>query len=276
MSDRVKRILKITGFIVIVLLLGWGVWALFFRAPGTSVVPGRVVSVAPGQLPEVSEGAGGRVVDTTLDQRNLAPEAEPTPQEPDVVAAGGRTVVSSLTPSRAEFNTLARNGSLNYYDERDERFYRINPAGGAPIPLSDQVFRSVESVSWSNSGAAAILEFPDGSNIFYDFERKVQATLPPEAQEFSFSPDDSQLAYEYIGESEDDRWIIAASPTGEGQEFVQPLGRQSRNVAVDWSPSGEVVATFREPTSSLGEEVFFIGLHDENFLSLQTNGLGFL
>jgi len=39
MSDRTKLILKITGFIVIVILLGWGMWALFFRAPGASVVP---------------------------------------------------------------------------------------------------------------------------------------------------------------------------------------------------------------------------------------------
>ncbi|MBI2050629.1 MAG: hypothetical protein HYT31_02390 [Parcubacteria group bacterium] len=276
MSDRVKLILKITGFILIVILLGWGIWVLFFRSPGTSVVPGRVVSPAPGQLPDVGTGPGGRVVDTTLDQRNLAPESEPEPQEPDVVAAGGRTVVSSITPSRADFNTLSQSGSLNYYDGRDERFYRINPAGGDPVPLSDRVFRSVSDVVWSNSGSSAVLEFPDGSNIFYDFERNIQATLPPEAQEFSFSPNDSQLAYEYIGESESDRWIVTSSPSGEGQELVQALGTQSRNVSVNWSPTNQIIATFREPTSSEGEEVFFIGLNDENFLSLQTNGIGFL
>ncbi|MBI1961554.1 MAG: hypothetical protein HYS45_02540 [Parcubacteria group bacterium] len=275
MSDRVKLILKIIGFIIIVILLGWGMWALFFRSPGVSVVPGRAVSPPSGQLPDVGTGPGGRVVDTTLDQRNLAPELEPEPTQPDVVAAGGRTVVASLTPSRAEFNTLTPSGSLNYYDERDERFYRINPTGGEPIPLSDQVFRSVSDVAWSNSGSSAILEFPDGSNIFYDFERNIQATLPPEAQEFSFAPNDSQLAYEYIGESESDRWIIKSNPTGEGEEMVQALGKESRNVAVNWSPNNQVVATFREPTSSEGEEVFFVGFNNENFLSLQTNGLGF-
>ena len=276
MSERAKLILQITGFVMVVILLGWGIWALFFRAPGTSVVPGRVIPVAPGQLPDVSEGPGGRVVDTTREeQRVLVPEPPPVQQEPDLVAAGGRTQVASLTPSRADFNTLASGGMLNYYDERDERFYRINPTGGAPVLLSDKVFRSVESVAWSHGGSSAILEFPDGSNIFYDFERNIQATLPPEAQEFSFSPDDSQLAYEYIGESEADRWIIASSPTGEGQELVQALGKESRNVNVSWSPTGEVIATYREPTSGEGEEVFFIGLNDENFLSLQTNGLGF-
>ncbi|OJI06368.1 hypothetical protein BK004_03955 [bacterium CG10_46_32] len=274
MSDRTKLILKIIGFIAIVLLLGWGIWALFFRSPGTSIVPGQV-SAPSGQLPDIGAGTGGRVVDTTGDARNLAPEPAAEPVAPDLVASGGRTLVSSITPSRADFSAVSSNGSLNYYDARDERFYRVNPAGGAPMPLSDQVFRSVESVVWSNNGTTAVLEFPDGSNIFYDFNRNIQATLPPEAQEFSFSPDDSQLAYEYIGESEDDRWIITSSPDGQGEELVQALGKQSRNVKVDWSPNNQVIATFREPTSSAGEEVFFIGLNNENFLSLQTNGLGF-
>ncbi len=275
MSDRATFILKVIGFIAIVILLGWGMWALFFRSPGTSVAPGRVVSPVPGQLPDVGAGPGGRVVDTAADQRNLAPEPSAEPVPPDVVAAGGRTVVASLTPSRAEFNTLTANGSLNYYDARDERFYRINPAGGTPIPLSDQVFRSVSDVSWSNNGDSAVLEFPDGSNIFYDFGRGIQATLPPEAQEFSFSPDDGQLAYEYIGESESDKWIVVSNPDGQGEELVQALGRESRNVAVNWSPNNQAIATFREPTSSEGEEVFFVGFNNENFLSLQTNGLGF-
>ncbi|MDZ4221488.1 MAG: hypothetical protein U1C18_01290, partial [Patescibacteria group bacterium] len=249
--------------------------ALFFKAPGASVIPGR--DAAPqGRLPDVSEGTGGRVIDATLqDQRTLVPEPDAVPREPDTVAAGGRTLVSSITPSRAEFNTIASSGSLNYYNESDGRFYRVNPAGGDPVQLSDTIFRSVENVAWSNSGNTAILEFPDGSNIFYDFERNIQATLPAEAQEFSFSPDDSALAYEYIGESEQDRWIIASGPDGQGQELIQALGRQSRNVKVDWSPTGKVIATYREPTSREGEEVFFVGLNGENFLSLQTNGIGY-
>ena len=31
-----------------------------------------------------------------------------------------------------------------------------------------------------------------------------------------------------------------------------------RNVNVNWSPTGQVIATYREPTSSEGEEVFFV------------------
>ena len=169
---------------------------------------------------------------------------------------------------------MTNKGNFNYYDWRDGKFYTLDPEG-RPYALSDEIFRNVENVSWSNSGDKAILEFPDGSNIYYDFETGQRATLPKEAQEFAFSPDDSQLAYEYIGASEDDRWIISSTPDGQAQALIQPLGQESRNVKVDWSPNNQVIATFREPTSSFGEEVFFIGFNNENYLSLQTNGLGF-
>jgi hypothetical protein len=275
LSPRIKFILQIFGFIVLVILLAWALWAVFFRSSGVSIIPGRTVELPQGQLPDIATGPGGRVVDTAAPTRLSTLVQEPLPEEvADVVAAGGRTRVTELTRDRAEFNSLTSRGSFNYYDLRNERFYQVSP-GAEPRLLSSKAFPSVDNVTWSHNGSSAILEFPDGSNVYYDFARDVQATLPQQAQEFSFSQNDSELAYEYIGEAEDDRWIIRASVDGQGQELIQPLGRESRNVAVDWSPNNQVIATFREPTGSLGEEVFFIGFNNENFLSLQTNGLGF-
>ena len=278
MSDRLKLILQILGFIIIIILLAWGVWAVFFRTPGRSIVPLRGPRVEePTGLPQIGVGPSGRVIDIDIrTPSTLVPEPELLGQDrPDVVAAGGRTLVDTITQSRSEFSTLSSNGMFNYYDPRDERFYRLSPSGGEPVPLSSEVFRSVQDATFSNNGNSAILEFPDRSNIYYNFDTGVRATLPLQAQEFVFSPDDDQLAYEYIGEAEDDRWIITATPDGQGQQLIQPLGKESRNVAVNWSPNNQVIATFREPTSGLGEEVFFIGFNNENYLSLQTNGLGF-
>ena len=69
MPDRTKLILKIIGFIAIVLIMAWGIWAMFFRTQGTSVFPGRIISIEEqGQLPEVMEGLSGAVIDT---ERNL-------------------------------------------------------------------------------------------------------------------------------------------------------------------------------------------------------------
>ncbi|PIQ80359.1 MAG: hypothetical protein CO042_03505 [Parcubacteria group bacterium CG_4_9_14_0_2_um_filter_41_8] len=275
MSDRTKLILKILGFIAIVLIMAWIIWALFFKAPSQSYIPGRTTQTQEqGQLPQTQEGPGGQVIDTTQRPSTLVPEETPQAPGPDIVASGSRTLAKQITPTRADFSAMTSSGNFNYYDWRDEKFYRVTP-GSNPSLLSDEIFRSVESAAWSHNGDTAILEFPDKSNIYYNFETGQQATLPREAQEFTFSPDDNQLAYEYIGASEDDRWIITSSPDGQGQQLIQPLGKESRNVKVDWSPNNQVIATYRNPTSSFGEEVFFIGFNEENNLSLQTNGIGF-
>ncbi len=275
MSDKAKFILKIFGFIAIVLLFAWAIWALFFRSSNQRLIPGIAIFEEKSGLPEIKEGPSGTIVDTPQTQLPVLPEEYASEEEVSIIAAGGRTKADVLIDDRAEYATLSSSGRFNYYDWRDEKFYALTP-GGAPVPLSDEIFRSVEDVYWSNNGNSAVLEFPDGSNIYYDFNSGKRATLPKEAQEFSFSPDDGLLSYEYIGQTKDDRWIVVSSPDGQGQTLVQEIGDESRNVKVDWSPNNQVVATFRDMTSSIGEEVFFIGFNNENFLSLQTNGVGFL
>lgn len=273
MSSRTKLILQISAFVAAVVLIIWGIWAVFFRAPGAPIIPFQAPEVAPGGLPTI--GPGGAP--------NLAPEAgvsllepEPAPQAkgPDTVAQGGLTETQAITNTRAEFSAYTSTG-FSYYNENDGRFYRLSSGGGEPVLLSDEAFNSVQNVSWASSGDKAVLEFPDGSNIFYDFKTKDKATLPRDGQEFSFSASGEALAYEYIGQGESDRWIVASQPNGEGRQLVQPLGNEAHNTQIAWSPDNQVVAMYREPTSALGEEIFFIGLNDENFLSLQTNGLGF-
>ena len=277
MSDRLKLTLQISGFIVITLAIAWSIWLVFFRAtPQQAPLPDDT-GLLPGGLPANEEGFGGRVIDDETDDssRTLRPETSQTgAQEPDTIASGGRVIADPITRDKADFVNLGASG-FNYYDEVSGNFYTISPQGGEPVPLSNQRFPGVESVAWAQSGSKAVLEFPDGSNILYDFDNQKQISLPRAAQEFSFSPDENQIAYEYIGINEDDRWIVVSDDNGQGQRLVQPLGNQSGNVQVDWSPTKKIVATFREPTSSAGDEVFFIGLNGENFLSLQTNGLGF-
>jgi hypothetical protein len=274
MTERKKLLLQILVFVLVVVLLAWALWVVFFKSSSSSYIPGIETQTPSTGLPQSGEGGSGRVIDQK-GPTTLSPESgETVEEELDVVAAGGRTLVNALTSTRAEFNTLTSSGGFNYYNSSDEKFYRLQP-GGSPVLLSDEVFRAVDNVAWSNGGESAILEFPDGSNIYYNFDTKQRATLPKEAQEFSFSQDDKELAYEYIGQAEDDRWIITSSPDGLGQQLIEPIGKESNNIKVDWSPNNKVVATYREPTSTTGEEVFFVGFNGENYLSLQTNGLGF-
>lgn len=275
MHPRITVLLQITGFVLAVVIIGWGIWAVFFRAPGAPIVPGILEPAGEGgRLPEIGEGPSGQVIEPT-GPSTLIPEPAESAGEPDAVAAGGRTLASPLTQERVAFPSLAAGGNFRYYNESDGRFYRLSSSGGEPVLLSNERFPSVEKVTWSGSGERAVLEFPDGSNIVYNFSTGERATLPRAASEFSFSPDEQSLAYEYLPANADDRWVIVSDTSGQGQQFVQPIGRESVNIQVAWSPNNQVVATYREPTSSAGEEVFFIGLAGENFLSLQTGGLGF-
>jgi hypothetical protein len=266
--------LKIGGFIVVVVLIAWAIWALFFRLPKAVVKPQPQAGPA-GQLPAIGEGPAGRVVEQPAAQPLLEPERPVLePEQPAPVAAGGRTQVDVITDSRAEFSTLSGNG-FNYYDSRDGRFYSISRAGGEPVLLSDEQFPNVESITWGKSGERAVLEFPDGANIVYNFKTKEKATLPRQAEDFAFTREEDRLAYKYVGDSFDDRFLVVSEPNGQGQEILRPLGDEVNNVQVAWSPNEQVVALFRESVSAAGEEVMFVGLHNENWLTLQTNGIGF-
>ena len=273
MPPRLKLSLQIIGFIAAVAVLAWAIWAVFFRVPGADLVPGETEISEPGSLPAIGDGQGGRVIDQGAASL-LEPEAAAPSAGVDQVASGGRTIAEELTGTRADFFTAASNG-FNYYNETDGRFYRISKNGGEPVAISDEVFNGVEKATWDKVGARAILEFPDGSNIFYDFKTKERATLPKAGRDFSFSAGGEALSYKYMGQNEADRWLVVSEPNGEGQELIQALGDKGYNVQVNWNPNNQVVATYRESTSAAGEEVFLIGLNGENFPSLQTNGLGF-
>ncbi len=274
MSDRAKLIIRILAFVLAVVILGWAIWAVFFRTPGTSVIPGRPVPGAPGQLPVNVAGGERRIVEPGPPSL-LVPEPAASQAAVDTVAAGGRTRVESLSAERADFMSVNASGGFNYYNSDDGKFYRLSAQGGERVAITDEAFRGADNVTWSDNGERVVLEFPDGANIFYDLNTKERATLPRAARTFDFSPTGSQVAYQYIGPGVDDRWIVVSEANGQGQTLVQPLGNEAQNVQVAWSPNNEVIATFRQSTSPLGEEVFFIGFNNENFLSLQTNGLGF-
>ncbi|MDP1709969.1 MAG: hypothetical protein Q8L21_03715, partial [Candidatus Komeilibacteria bacterium] len=272
MSDRMKLMIKILIFVFLIVFFAWAIWATFFRTPGTSLVPGAATPTEQGQLPTIGTGPGGKVI-TEGGTSLLEPEPANPTAVVDTVASGGRTSAEPITSEPASFSTIT-GANFNFYNENDGRFYRISKNGGEPVLLSSDVFNNVSNVNWAANSDKAVLEFPDGSNIFYDFTTKERATLPKAARDFSFSTSGEALGYKYVGQSPDDRWLVTSSPNGENQKLIEPLADEFNNVAVNWSPNNQIVATFRESTGS-GEEVFFLGQNNENFLSLQTNGLGF-
>lgn len=271
-SDRAKRIFQIVGFIAVATIIGLALYWVFFRTP-----PRQVAAPVPPTFPGATP-TGGLVPSPPAAPRLSAPVAPPSvPPSPTPEALGGPTEVTTLTTSATLAPSLATDGSsLVYYNRTDGRFYRITTDGKVEL-MSERVFFNVSSVSWAPDRAQAILEYPDGSNILYNFNTQRAATLPRHWQKFDFSPDSNALAFLSLGLDEDSRWLAIANPDGSGTKPIEPLGKNADKVQVAWSPGGQIVG-FSKTGSPQGlneQEILFIGANKENFRSLVVNGINF-
>jgi len=275
--------------------MGYGIYVFFFKSPivsqvvdqgnqatqssdgGVSRLPGSstgqgstggIQNAIPSEATstiEVVSPSGGQGVDVPL----------PEGQRPSAVAHGGPTLVSPLSLRTAVFPNLS-NGKAVFYDKNEGKFYRLDPKTGDIRTLSDKVFSSVENVTWSPQGTKAVLEFPDKSKVVYDFDTGKQNTIPKEWTDFSFSNTGQQLAFQYVSPYDtSNNWLAIAGDDGSNIRKIEPVGDQRANVAVNWKPTGEIVATFREGKDVETQEVTFIGLNDENYKSLPLTGRGF-
>ena len=280
MSDRLKRVLLILSFLAVCVGLGFAIYWVFFRSVPTPAVPGSV-EAGTGRLPIAGQGSpspsGGNplVFEPSLPQNPARtplalPEAQPT-------APVSRTQVVSEAITRALSPATTRDSSVRFYNPTDGLFYRIT-ADGLQIPLSDKPFYDVQGVSWGKASDKAILTFPDGSHIFYDFATGKQTTLPKYWDEFDFSPNDAQIVSKSVGNNEDNRFLVVADSDGSNARALEELGQNQDKVHVSWSPNNQTVAyAFTgEPLGFDRQNVVLVGQHHENFKNLVVEGRGFI
>lgn len=277
LSETTKKIFIISGFAIVVVVLAFAIYFVFFRgAPSSPIVSGPAtnepINLPSGQLPDSiignvnqefigsSEELGGEI--------NLLPEGLTSFTQEKSLAIEQATNGQALAPKSSA-------GGINYYAPADNKFYRLNNQGESQ-ELSAVSFYNVENVTWSNDGAKAVLEYPDGANIVYDFNSGKQYTLPKEFEEFSFSSNGSEIAAKVIGERPEHNWLVTSNIDGSGIKFVEPMGENSDKVAVNISPNGQVVALYAKNTGANDQEVLLIGRNQENFYSLKTLGRGFV
>jgi phage baseplate assembly protein gpV len=260
-----KKILLIILFIAFAAGAGYGIYYFFFRpAPAEEIVEEYEEYIPPSGLP----GAGG---------------AKPKPAEAEIpagvslIAKGGLTYVSTLTDGNILGATMSDNGrTMSFYNKADGKFYRLTPAGDI-TQIGNKTFYNVEDVSWSPDSAKAVLEYPDGSNIIYDFASEKQITLPKHWEEFEFSPDSEKIAAKSMDEDPDNRWLVTVNSDGTGTQPIELLGNNANKVQIAYSPTGQVVA-FSSTGEAQGfsrQDILLLGLNGENFKALRVNGLGF-
>lgn len=268
---NVKKILLVVGFIILVLGLGFALYWVFFR---TVTPPEGNANFNAGNLPDIVNG-NVSIINNNINQTNdfALPWQDYVSDRISDVANGGLTRVDKLSDNEVKAISSGPNG-VQYYDVDDQKFYRIGEDGQIE-ELSGKQFYQVEEVTWTNNGAKAILEYPDGSNILYDFERDRQVTLPKEMEDFSFDASGNKIAAKWIGPTDDDNWIVTANDDGSSMSLVQPLGDQSHNTFVGFSPDNQVAVMYRKYVDAQRQEVYPIGINGESFKSFVVNGAGF-
>lgn len=268
-------------FLFAVIIFGLLLYIFFFKpAPQRPVTQENIN--ADGELPITNEPLVlpkeniNQPISLTQEQNiNAALQASPS-------ARGGLTYISTLSSLQAKGFTLSSNGNnMLFWNSEDSKFYQINPDGKAAL-LIDQRFYDIDNIAYASTKDKAIIEFPDGANVSYNFTSKEQVTLPKHWEDFHFAPKGDTVALKSMGLNPENNWLAISNPDGSGSKPIQGLGTNADKVLINWSPDMIVVAMFvtaatdtRSSGPSEQQEVFFIGKNDENFKSMLVEGFNF-
>lgn len=182
------------------------------------------------------------------------------------------SLVENINPNITKgVSTNIKSNSLNFYDYEKEQFYKINK-DGSQVLLSDKQFYKVQEVTWSPVEDQAILEYPDGSTIFYDFDKEEQHTLPNNWMYFDFDNTGSQIAFVEDDVQADYRWLSIANPDGTNKTLLEHLGENAYKVQVGWSPNHQIVAQYPVIDNMSRSTVYSLGQYGENFQAIYVDG----
>ncbi len=273
MSDRTKKILFAIFFVTFSLGMGYALYYMFFHVTAPGAPTEQPVSSFGGTLPP--SGAGTPPTTTgAISEGGVLPSsgeaAPPTITGPinTQLLRDGITQAVSPTPDGS---------GARFYNPEDGRFYRVTTDGTVTL-LGEKQFFNVQKVNWGKQDDQAILEFPDGSNVFYDFEQKAQVTLPKHWEGFDFSPTDDHVVAKSIGVDPNNRFLITTNPNGTESTAIEALGNNGDLVTPSWSPNNQIIAFSKtgEAQGDNQEEILLIGKNHENFRSLIAPGQDFL
>jgi hypothetical protein len=277
MNENLKRALFIVAFLVIVIGAGYGIYILLFKGDSPILRPPTSTSTTPGELPIGGPG-GPSGTGTTPGGPGTLPVTPGQPFDPSLPTGVPQTNRTSILRSDISRNiSINPSGAVRGYDPLSGKFYKVN-ADGTTTELSSQAFYGVDQVSWGKRTDKAVLSYPDGSNILYDFQTQKQVTLPKHWDDFDFSPLDDAIAAKSMGNNEDNRFLVISNPDGTNAQPVQELGNNGDKVHVSWSPSDQIVG-YSFTGNPLGfdrQQVLLIGKNQENFRGLDVEGRGFI
>lgn len=267
-----KRILIIATGLGFVILSIIGIYFLFFYSSSNedNFTQEPIVEESDGQintgLPTVGLSTGGN-------ETNVNPEEDTTEDTVASVVGSQQQLVTKYIESAVTALDVKNGLGARYYQPSTGFFYK-KLSDGTSVPLSDRQFNNVKNVIWSNKDKA-VIEYPDGANIVYDFVKQQQYTLPAQLHDFAFNNQADVLAAKVTGPLIEDNWLVTISSDGSDLSYVESMGKNGNKVQTLWSPNGQVVAIFADNNGSDSNKIVPIGLNGENYESFNTIGRGF-
>jgi hypothetical protein len=271
-SETQKKIIFIIFFLSFTIGTGYALYYFFFRpAPTATTTP----TETPSDTYQGVFGTSGDRVPGDATTGDTGPTSLPIAQ--DAAALSPSEDTNLLRNSVTQALSVSSNGDTRFYDPLDGKFYTLD-ADNNPIQLSNRQFSNVDTIEWSNTSDQAILEFPDGSNIFYDFDGERQVTLPSHWEDFEFSPKDNNIVAKSIGLDEDNRYLISATADGNEITALYHLGNNADRVIPSYSPTGQVIGFSKtgDPQPDNGEKILLLGKNHQQYKALSVAGKGFI
>lgn len=290
MNEKLKKILYVIGFLILSALIAFLIYFLFFRdlviedpidlgeeteepsKPGTSL---------PG-----SEDGGQNIIDIGIDEENENNEDEDSEsipggssqeteyQAPSEIADGGKTITEIISFENSYNPTLSPGGDILSYNKETGEFSRLDIETGESIILDSISYKGAENIEWSPDSTKVLAEFPDGSNVIYDFDKNRQYVLPTNWYNFDFTKDSSGLIFLTESTDPNKRWLSTSNIDGSNYNPIENLGENEKFVDVIYSPNDQYIALSRtgSPLGLWRQQVIPIGLNDENFKAIEIEG----
>ncbi|MCF7795707.1 hypothetical protein K9M42_01290 [Patescibacteria group bacterium] len=287
MSERLKKILYVIGFLLLSILIAFLIYFFFFRdfvidEPIDLGEETEEQTGSTGGLTGSPEG-GQNIIDVDIDEEedededsSLVPveDTEEDYQPPSELASGGKTLSEIISFENTYNPTLSPGGDILSYNKDTGEFSRLDTESGESIIFDSISYKGAETIEWSPDSTKVLAEFPDGSNVIYDFDKNRQYVLPTNWYNFDFTEDSSGLVF--LTESTDPkkRWLSTSDVDGSNYNPIENLGENERFVDVVYSPNDQYIALSRtgKPLGLWRQQVIPIGLNDENFKAIEIEG----
>ncbi len=275
---KYKKIFLAIIFVLAVVLIGFSLYFVFFKSRQVPSPPQTQTPTSTPGLPHAEEGQGqitepGEGGKIPSNQEAQETEQEQKDQEEVPTKPSGRVTQVSNSETLNPVLSLDENG-VQFYNKDDGKFYRVDKDGNMEI-LSDKVFNNVDNISWAPTKDKAVIEYPDGSNVVYNFNTQKQVTLPKHWEDFNFSSNGNHLVFKSIGRSPENRWLAISDDKGAKTKAIEEIGENADKVYPSWSPNNQMIAMYTQGIDFNRQEVYFIGKHDENFKSTTIPGRDF-